>query len=195
MNTCKVPDCGRVSSTRGFCQAHYQAGRRGLDPFTYKIKVHYKTPEESIENRTKRAGDCLVWTGSLDSNGYGNMSFSDNGVRKYTYVHRYVYEQANGKLEWAQKVDHIFQNPRCVKLEHLRVATASQNSAYMKGASKNSSTGYRNVYYVKERRQYVAQVKKDRKKHYGGYHSRLEDAVAAAEKLREELFGEFAGRG
>jgi hypothetical protein len=84
-------------------------------------------------------GDCWEWTGAL-AKGYGEFS-----LRHRPYgAHRVAYAWFFGdpcELE----VDHRCFNERCVRPEHLRLATSSQNSENRRGATRRSKTGVRAI--------------------------------------------------
>jgi HNH endonuclease len=82
--------------------------------------------------------DCILWTKSLGSTGYGQIG--RNG--KMYKAHRWVWEQAFGSIPDGMFVDHICHNEaalrgdcqagkcihrQCVNLEHLRLVTNSEN--------------------------------------------------------------------
>ena len=91
-------------------------------------------------------------------------------------------------------IDHICHNSACVNVEHLRLATKSQNAAHLPAGSARSATGHRNVTYLPDDRCFVVQVR-HLGKTYGHRHANIESAAKEAAFLREHLFGEFAGRG
>lgn len=195
MKVCEVPQCERKMHGRGLCRRHYDARKRGVDPIGDSVKEYGRPIEDRLKENMKQVGDCVEWIGYRSKKGYGYIKISKDGVSKQAFAHRVVYEQAHGGLRQDQLVDHACRNPRCVKLEHLRVATRSQNNANLNGPRKNSTTGYRGVTYHKKNRKYVARVRKGGKGYYAGSFSTPEEAAAAAEKLRLELHGEFAGLG
>ena len=148
------------------------------------------SPEESFAMNTRWSGDCLVWSSASQSQEYAQIRV--NGKR--VGVHRYSWERTNGPIADGLFVDHICHNPSCVNVEHLRLASVSQNSSYRAGATeKNKSSGVRNVY--KNRNGWRVALTKDGKQHRFGTYSTIEEAAVVAEKARKELFGDFAGRG
>lgn len=188
--TCRVEGCESVKVVaRGWCGKHYDRWRRHGSP-TGGTARRYSTPEETFANRTRREGDCLVWTANLGGNGYGRMQIAG----KSKYAHRYAWERVNGPIPPHLVIDHICHNPACVNIEHLRLASKSQNAAYRTESTTRSGAGRRNVTYIPGDRCFVVQVK-HRGKTYGHRHASLESAVKEAEFLRSELFGQFAGRG
>ena len=191
MKECKVDGCEKPArNVRGWCGAHYSRWLKWGDVRAHiPLRAKYKTPAESFAARTRRDGECLIWTGAL-SVGYGQIGVSGEVVP----AHRYAWEQANGPIPEGEYVDHVCHNRACVNAQHLRLASNAENQRNRAGAQVNSSSGYRNVHRSHEGF-YEASVKKDGKKHYGGYFRDPAEASVAAEALRAQLFGDFAGKG
>lgn len=147
------------------------------------------SPEEIIEERTERSGSCLVWLGSRNEYGYARPRIE--GVK--VYAHRWAWEQEHGPIPAGMDVDHICHNRACVNTRHLRLASRAQNAANRRGANTESRTGFRNV--RKHGSGYQAYVHSQGEQHRSTVFPTIEEAAYAAEKLRAELFGEFAGRG
>ena len=148
--------------------------------------MKHSTPEAAFAARTEWRGDCLEWTGAPTGKGYGALRVNGTSV----LAHRYAYEQAYGEIPDGRMVDHACHNRLCVRKEHLRLATRSQNGQNRRGPTSRSTTGARNVQLYKGRW-------RTRVRHagrlYGGEHGTKEEAMAEAEALRIKLFGEFAG--
>jgi len=51
---------------------------------------------------------------------------------KYHLHYRYVFETAFGPIPHGLTVDHLCHNPRCIRLDHLRLETLSYNSGQTK---------------------------------------------------------------
>jgi hypothetical protein len=104
------------------------------------------------------------------------------------FLHRFILGAPKGMV-----VDHKNRQTLDCQRENLRLATGSQN--HMNSASRNSSGGYKGVYFDrwgKKRRRFVASISVARKTVYIG---RFESAEAAARAYDAEamiLFGEFA---
>lgn len=70
-------------------------------------------------------GDCWLWTGSLNSRGYGRLN--DRG--RTVLAHRLAYNQAHGVvLQTAELACHTCDNPRCVRPDHLFVGSHRDNT-------------------------------------------------------------------
>ena len=183
---CNIGDCGRPLKCRGWCNRHYQKWVRHGDPLANPGRRMYATFAESHAARTRRAGDCLVWTGGLTPDGYGVARFE--GASRL--AHRAAWIAAHGPIPAGMTLDHVCHNRACVELTHLRLATRAENAQHRSGA--RSPSGHRNVYASQGG--WRTRVRKDGRD-YGSRHRLLEDAIAEAEALRLELFGEFAGKG
>jgi hypothetical protein len=70
---------------------------------------------------------CLVWTGCLDSHGYGKMGVG-SVLKK---VHSFAYEVFIGPIPDGHGVHHLCNNPPCYEPTHLTTGTTKQNAAYM----------------------------------------------------------------
>jgi len=188
--TCDIEGCDRpvLVASRGWCSRHYQRWQRHGDPEAGNRDC-YQSPEESWAARTQKSGECIIWTGSADSNGYPRIYVGGEGVG----AHRYAWEREHGSIPEGAEVDHICWEPMCVNIAHLRLATRPQNCSYLSGPNTRNTSGVRNV-----------------SPHYGGYSVRiksrgtvyrfgtyptLEQAAKVAARERARLFGEYAGRG
>lgn len=189
MTACKIDGCpngGRI--TRGWCNSHYLRNQRHGDPMGGKGAV-YSNPAEAFAARTRSDGDCIVWTGSLDGAGYGQLRIGD----RLTKAHRYAWEAAHGPIPEGLYVDHTCWNKACVAVPHLRLATHGENVQYQARARKDNQSGYRGV--SKKRNTWVARATKDGVTHTKHGFSTAEDAAEAATKMRADLFGAYAGKG
>lgn len=88
-------------------------------------------------------------------------------------------------------VDHINGDKLDNRKENLRVCTQAQNIANSK-INKSNKSGYKGVYWNKERHKWSTQIKFNRKSMHIGHFVDLEDAAHAYDTKARELFGEFA---
>ena len=183
--TCSIEGCQDPVRGRGWCNKHLLKAQRYGDPLAGRPR--YATTEESFAARTKREGDCLVWTGSLNSAGYGHITHRGRVVR----AHRYAWERANGPIPRDAELDHICHNRACVNVEHLRPATRAQNGAHLSGPHVDSESGVRGVH--RNRKGWCARATKDGRTYSGGTFPTIAEAERAVVALRAELFGEYAG--
>src|SRR3990167_9441088 len=84
-----------------------------------------KNTPEIIESRLDKTGDCWVWTGGRDKDGYGRTSY----LGKEWFVHRLMYEWYNPELEDHLVVMHTCDNPPCANPKHLKKGTHGDNFA------------------------------------------------------------------
>ncbi len=77
-------------------------------------------------SKTERRGDCLVWVGSVDDDGYGKFTTGPHGAQKHHRPHRWIYERVIGPLDGAL-LRHSCDNPPCVEVRHLLPGTQLEN--------------------------------------------------------------------
>lgn len=73
--------------------------------------------------KLRQQGECVVWTGCLDDDGYG--WFSVDGKRMP--AHRYAYERANGPIPEGLQLDHLCRTHPCVHVDHVEPVTQREN--------------------------------------------------------------------
>lgn len=172
---------------------HWQRWSRTGDP-TLSRRVQYDTPDATIAASTERRGDCLIWTGSVGSHGYGRVTV--DGSREL--AHRYVWAREHGPIPDGLYIDHTCWNKRCLNVAHLRLSTNAQNVRSRSGAIPGRKHDLpRNVYPTNRRKawsdsRYYVMISKQR---IGGTYDTVEEASAVAEAARREMFGAYAGRG
>ena len=147
-----------------------------------------KTPKEALAKRSVQQGDCRVWTGRTEPNGYGKLTTGG----RVKWVHRVAWELLRGPIPDGMVIDHKCFNRACINVDHLRLATKSQNGSNRGGPGPKNTTGFRNVH--KKRNRYRVVMTKNGVTHMFGIFSTAEEAAVVAETKRRELFGEFAGR-
>lgn len=144
----------------------------------------FADPVESFRHRIERDGECVIWLGEKDHDGYGVMR---RGGKRQA-AHRFSWELANGPIPAGMQIDHMCHNRLCVRPEHLRLATNKQNQENRRGAQRNSRSGIRGVYRDSRSNRWRAVVYHNRKAHYFGRFQSLQDAEAAVVAKRAELF-------
>lgn len=80
--------------------------------------------ESRISAKTKIVGDCFEWTGQLNQDGYGIISFKNKDYR----VHRLAWILKNGE-EPNGMLLHKCDNRKCLNLNHLYIGDHKQNAA------------------------------------------------------------------
>ena len=85
--------------------------------------------EEKLARKTmRRAGGCLVWTGTTDRDGYGQVRIN----YKIVQVHRLAWSLANKQpVPEGKFILHSCDNPPCCEPSHLRPGTHEENMIEM----------------------------------------------------------------
>lgn len=66
---------------------------------------------------------CWLWTGLLDSDGYGQLRISGRLVM----AHRLSYTDAKGQIPGGMELDHLCRVRNCVNPSHLEPVTHREN--------------------------------------------------------------------
>lgn len=74
-------------------------------------------------------GPCRLWTGTLDSDGYGRASAG-------RLAHRVTYELEVGPIPPGLEIDHLCRNRACVNPDHMEIVTHAINMARSSTATK-----------------------------------------------------------
>ena len=87
--------------------------------------------------------------------------------------------------------DHINGNKLDNRKENLRYVTSSQNKMNTK-IYKNNTSGFKGVYWHKDKEKWMALIHCDRKKTFIGYFKIKNQAIKARFQKEKELFGDFS---
>lgn len=181
--TCIIDGCDNPLKARGWCNKHYRRFLKSGSPLTAK---RYRDPVENIAAHTERRGECLIWTGTKNQKGYGRLK-----IDSVLYsAHRIVWEMSHGEIPEDMQIDHSCWNRDCVNVDHLRLATRSENKRNAQGARIDSELGIRNI--RRDANGFMVRVMKDGER-FSKYFLDLDEAIAWENAKRIELFGEFAG--
>jgi len=94
---------------------------------------------ERLRLKSKREGDCLVWQGWCDADGYGRITISrtqaeqalDGKARTSVEgVHVVAYRLLVGPIPEGHQVQHSCNNPPCWEPTHLSTGLPQRNVAY-----------------------------------------------------------------
>lgn len=87
----------------------------------------YKTLREAFEEKTRREGSKVLWTGSLNSDGYPKMRDGDD----IELASRVALRLAGKPVPSNMVVMHKDNNPRNLSLSNLEVGTQKENLQQM----------------------------------------------------------------
>lgn len=138
----------------------------------------------SIPEHRPDLGPCWVWTACLSTWGYG--WFAVDGRTKVA-AHLWLWRHVNGDVPAGFDLDHKCGVRPCVRLDHLHIATRSENAQNRRGATRRSKTGVRGVTFDRERGLYLAQACVGGRAYRAGQFTTLAEAETAATALRNRL--------
>jgi hypothetical protein len=84
------------------------------------------TKEIRFEAKVDRSGDCHIWTGATDKDGYGRFYWDRNKPSIPAYQAAWIL--ANGPIPQGLEPDHLCRNRLCVRVEHLELVTSQINT-------------------------------------------------------------------
>lgn len=146
----------------------------------------FKT-ERSFKTWNARYAGKEAFTASLQ--GYKTGSINDVSLR----AHRVIWAMTYGY--WPKnQIDHIDGDRSNNRIENLREATNQENRINT-GKRSNNKSGYKGVWWSKQKNRWVSEVKKGRIRKHLGYFVCPYAAHEAYKAASEELHGEFAHHG
>lgn len=91
-----------------------------------------------IPRHRPELGACAVWTGGTTGFGYGVFA-----IREFDLIpaHRYAWQRVNGPIPDKLLVLHKCDNPPCVRVSHLFLGTAKDNTDDMWAKGRGSYQG------------------------------------------------------
>jgi hypothetical protein len=113
--------------------------------------------------------------------------------RKTLSVHRLVAIAFIPNPDNKQQIDHIDNNRSNNNVNNLRWSTSQENQCN-KGISNKNTSGYKGVYYVKDRKKWRAEISINGKSTFIGIYETSEDAVIARYKEALKIHKDFISK-
>lgn len=112
----------------------YSVKTRALKSLKMNKGGAWRSFEKKFSMNTDKSGDCWLWTGSHNKQGYGTLSH----LGAVWFAHRASLYIHNGRLPRNMLVLHKCDVKACVNPEHLYIGTYSNNVRDMLERSTNS---------------------------------------------------------
>ena len=129
-----------------------------------------------------KKGSKIVY-GSVTTDGYIRVSIQGKRYK----AHRVIWMMLKSDIPIGYCIDHIDGNKVNNRIENLRLATFSQNSANSVGSSKTLPKGVK-----AQGNKFQARIGHQGKRYHLGTFSTVEDAHTAYITKAKELFGDYA---
>jgi hypothetical protein len=183
-NLCSFESCDRKCEYQELCRGHYGQRYRGqpLSPLKPRFR-RVDDLETFFWDRVVKSPDCWGWAGKKLNLGYGQIKFRG----AVSLAHRYSFELVNGPIPEGAVIDHLCHNANCVRPDHLRIATHTQNMQNLKGAKSHSRSGVRGVRFIPKSGRWRVDVTANGKRHSFGHFSNIEEANKVAIEARRVL--------
>lgn len=179
---CSFDGCDRPWFTKGLCNGHDAQQRRGVELTPLRPRPPRGTPlAERLEFYSTRDGECLLWSGAIDRNGYGILNLNGRAQR----VHRLSYTESVGPIEDRLEINHLCGVRSCLEPTHLEPVTAHGNGIYRTVLNSNNTSGFPGVTRAWDR--WVAQVRHQGENVKLGSFGTWEEAVACSLGARRVL--------
>lgn len=87
------------------------------------IRMTLEEKTERFWRKVDKSGDCWMWTGKVDENGYGRFQYENISL-----AHRFAWFIEFGSLPDKPYICHRCDRPGCVRVLHLFEGTAYDNN-------------------------------------------------------------------
>lgn len=164
---CCIKGCDSPTLAMGLCNRHWRRNKKYGSPIATQLcpaRFRGMSAIDRFYSRVDTNGDCWLFKGGKDQEGYGSFKGEVDGVL-FWRAHRFSYAYFNGPILDGLSVCHTCDTPACVKPDHLFLGTTKENLADMvaKGRSK-SAVGEKNN-AVKITEQQAKQIMMDPRPH------------------------------
>jgi hypothetical protein len=92
------------------------------------------TTADRFDRKVTIGPDCWEWIGAKTSSGYGHLSVDGATIK----AHRYAWEREHGPIPDGLLVCHTCDNRLCVRLSHLFLGSAHDNTGDMRAKGRDS---------------------------------------------------------
>ena len=141
---CAIKGCNENAFHLGLCTDHWRrCSEYGAPTINEPNRGRWNAlpASERLMAQIRKDGDCWMWTGFTDRDGYGRMRAKVGGVL-INKAHTLSYTLHTGELvPKGMLIMHSCDRPGCVNPEHLRVGTHRENSQDMhaKGRARDQT--------------------------------------------------------
>jgi hypothetical protein len=127
VTACRIEGCTGTYQAHGLCVKHYARLRRHGDPTITLQRGTKPTPLiDRLADKFLVGDECWSWVGARDDLGYGQIKGTE--ARRKEQAHRAVYELLVGPIPTGLHLDHLCNNPNCVRPDHLEPVTQAENN-------------------------------------------------------------------
>lgn len=121
---CAIDGCEKIAhGGRGWCPMHWKRWRVHGDPLA-RVGPYARSLADRLWPRLRVDGECWVWTGATNREGYGRLQLVDGRVG---YAHRVAYELMVSEIPTGLELDHLCRRPQCCNPYHLEPVTKAVN--------------------------------------------------------------------
>lgn len=204
MCKCSVENCNNNAVAKGLCSKHYtQLKKYGkISKYSYKDKEnHIKLLKDHaeiylIDRNNDICAKALIDLEDVDK--IKSIKWHRSDSQRHTYycvsnnsTYRRLHRLILGITDKNVVIDHINHNGLDNRKSNLRICTNQQNICNC-NTPKNNKSGYKGVYWSKERNKWCAQISINNKTKSLGRYNTIEEAIEARKKAAKEYYGEFS---
>lgn len=127
--------------------------KRVAEPYKDGRGPKPKSIAEKLAAKAERRGDCLIWTGPVDKDGYGKVPVGSKG---HVRVHRAAWIEENGlPPEDKPFILHRCDVRNCIEVSHLYPGTQADNMRDRKARTGYAGTGRKVQTHCREGHKYT----------------------------------------